>query len=318
MGLYFYEARYYDAALGRFISADTIVPDPNNPQSLNRYSYVLNNPLRYTDPTGNGPHDNAVLDFLNDIANVVVDFFTPTPPPPVFLTTPGIPLISPIQAQASANFFRPHTTQAQRLGLSLGGLSTGANNLAGGLFGLFGVRQSQLDIFQLGLAIGGTTPTLGFFPDIANVGIDLLALDFGAAIIDGGASIPALGLGASPFSIGRRVASNSTGLLKRDLQTLAPHDGFFANFRKVETLQPGTLIDRFGARDGFFVSPAGTLFSRRGLPPENFTLPLNRLEVVRPLDVDAGIAAHAFGGGGGIQYKLPSSVDELIEGGVLK
>ena len=51
-GLYFYQARYYDAALGRFISPDTIVPSPLNPQSLNRYTYVLNNPLKYTDPTG--------------------------------------------------------------------------------------------------------------------------------------------------------------------------------------------------------------------------------------------------------------------------
>ncbi len=51
-GLYFYNARYYDPTLGRFLSADSIVPSPANPQSLNRYSYVLNNPLRYTDPTG--------------------------------------------------------------------------------------------------------------------------------------------------------------------------------------------------------------------------------------------------------------------------
>ena len=57
--LYFYEARYYDAALGRFISADTIVPDPNNPQYLNRYTYVLNNPLRYTDPSGRCPECGA-------------------------------------------------------------------------------------------------------------------------------------------------------------------------------------------------------------------------------------------------------------------
>jgi len=51
-GLYFYGARYYDATLGRFISADTIVPDPRNPQELNRYTYALNNPLIHTDPTG--------------------------------------------------------------------------------------------------------------------------------------------------------------------------------------------------------------------------------------------------------------------------
>ena len=51
-GLYFYNARYYDPYLNRFLSPDTIVPDPTNPQSLNRYSYVLNNPLKYIDPTG--------------------------------------------------------------------------------------------------------------------------------------------------------------------------------------------------------------------------------------------------------------------------
>jgi len=51
-GLYFYGARYYDATLGRFISADTIVPNPRDPQELNRYTYALNNPLIYTDPTG--------------------------------------------------------------------------------------------------------------------------------------------------------------------------------------------------------------------------------------------------------------------------
>ena len=51
-GLYWYASRAYDAAIGRFVSPDSIVPAPGNPQSLNRYSYVYNNPLKYTDPTG--------------------------------------------------------------------------------------------------------------------------------------------------------------------------------------------------------------------------------------------------------------------------
>ena len=50
--LYDYNARYYDPAIGRFIQPDTMVPEPGNPQSLNRYSYVNNNPVRYTDPSG--------------------------------------------------------------------------------------------------------------------------------------------------------------------------------------------------------------------------------------------------------------------------
>jgi RHS repeat-associated protein len=51
-GLYWYASQAHDAGLGRFVQPDTVVPEPGNPQSLNRYSYVLNNPLKYTDPTG--------------------------------------------------------------------------------------------------------------------------------------------------------------------------------------------------------------------------------------------------------------------------
>jgi len=51
-GLYFYGARYYDPEIGRFITADTIVQAPYNPQTLNRYTYCGNNPINYVDPSG--------------------------------------------------------------------------------------------------------------------------------------------------------------------------------------------------------------------------------------------------------------------------
>ncbi len=44
--------RVYDPQLGRFLSADTAVQFPQSLQSYNRYSYVQNNPLSFTDPTG--------------------------------------------------------------------------------------------------------------------------------------------------------------------------------------------------------------------------------------------------------------------------
>ena len=44
--------RMYDPKLGRFLSPDNYVQLPDNPQNLNRYSYCLNNPLKYTDPSG--------------------------------------------------------------------------------------------------------------------------------------------------------------------------------------------------------------------------------------------------------------------------
>jgi RHS repeat-associated protein len=64
-GLLYYGARYYDSALGMFISPDTIVPEPRDPQSLNRYSYVKNNPLRYVDGNGHcGPLTPVCLGLL--------------------------------------------------------------------------------------------------------------------------------------------------------------------------------------------------------------------------------------------------------------
>jgi len=44
--------RIYDPKNGRFMQADPIVQAPDHSQSPNRYSYVFNNPLSYTDPTG--------------------------------------------------------------------------------------------------------------------------------------------------------------------------------------------------------------------------------------------------------------------------
>jgi RHS repeat-associated protein len=52
LGLLFVHARYYHVGLGRWTAADTIVPQPGNPQSLNRYSYCGNSPVKYADPDG--------------------------------------------------------------------------------------------------------------------------------------------------------------------------------------------------------------------------------------------------------------------------
>ena len=51
-------ARYYDPVLGRFITPDTIVQAPYDPQTLNRYAYCRNNPVKYIDPTGHIATEN--------------------------------------------------------------------------------------------------------------------------------------------------------------------------------------------------------------------------------------------------------------------
>ncbi|RKH09905.1 hypothetical protein D7V97_15245 [Corallococcus sp. CA053C] len=61
LGLINMKGRIYDPQLGRFLSPDPYLPAPRTSQALNRYSYVLNNPLRYTDPSGFLPVEMPVI-----------------------------------------------------------------------------------------------------------------------------------------------------------------------------------------------------------------------------------------------------------------
>jgi RHS repeat-associated protein len=61
--LYWYGSRWYDPALGRFISPDTITP--GGVEGLNRYAYVINNPINYIDPSGHICTDPDSEDYVN-------------------------------------------------------------------------------------------------------------------------------------------------------------------------------------------------------------------------------------------------------------
>jgi RHS repeat-associated protein len=52
INLYWYGSRWYDAQLGRWIQPDQIVPDSQGVQAYDRYAYVNNSPVNYTDPSG--------------------------------------------------------------------------------------------------------------------------------------------------------------------------------------------------------------------------------------------------------------------------
>jgi len=71
-GLIHMNARVYDSDIGRFLSADTVIQDPHDSQSYNRYSYVRNNPLKYTDPTGNSWWTKFRDKWLKPIVSIVV------------------------------------------------------------------------------------------------------------------------------------------------------------------------------------------------------------------------------------------------------
>ncbi|MCL6592245.1 MAG: hypothetical protein K6U80_20150, partial [Firmicutes bacterium] len=105
VGLYYFNARWYDPELGRFISQDTYPGTPDEPWTLNLYTYCYNNPLINTDPTGHdvGFAQNPVCNpdyqqFLIDSMeagldpNVVMEIV----PPEMYLETRSIPSSSPM------------------------------------------------------------------------------------------------------------------------------------------------------------------------------------------------------------------------------
>jgi RHS repeat-associated protein len=66
-GLDFFEARYLSSAQGRFTSTDPVIMAPHkvtDPQNWNLYAYARNNPLRFTDPTGEDIEEDIDKDFL--------------------------------------------------------------------------------------------------------------------------------------------------------------------------------------------------------------------------------------------------------------
>jgi RHS repeat-associated protein len=81
-GLYYYGGRYSDPDLGRFVSPDPFVSDPD-PQNLNRYSYVINNPINYIDPSGyfhrHKSGGSFLGSFLGTMFGTLISIFTGIP-----------------------------------------------------------------------------------------------------------------------------------------------------------------------------------------------------------------------------------------------
>jgi RHS repeat-associated protein len=131
VGIIHMGGRIYDPVLGRFLQADPFIQAPKNSQSYNRYSYVLNNPLSYTDPSGY--FFNKIFKKLNKALGNFAPLF-------------GIALmfIPGMQAWAAQSLWH-----AAAVGFGIGGVSTGS--LKGALIGAFSGAAFQ----QIGSAFNG-------------------------------------------------------------------------------------------------------------------------------------------------------------------
>jgi RHS repeat-associated protein len=92
-GFYYFGARHYDPVLGRFITADTQVPD-GSPQALHRYVFNANNPVRFTDMGGH--------DFLDWIVGAVVAVFIAIAVIAIVIATGGVGAIGLVLLASAA------------------------------------------------------------------------------------------------------------------------------------------------------------------------------------------------------------------------
>jgi RHS repeat-associated protein len=74
LGLYFYGARWYDGLLGRFIQADTLIPIQQGVQAWDRFAYVNNNPVKYTDPSGHRECDLQCQEENMPVDSIAIHF----------------------------------------------------------------------------------------------------------------------------------------------------------------------------------------------------------------------------------------------------
>jgi hypothetical protein len=96
----------------------------------------------------------------------------------------------------------------------------------------------------------------------------------------------------------------------------------------ITELQPGARFDRYGGEfvdgqfvdRGDFVSPSGVPFEQRALPSSAANRPYQEYEVLQPIpNVNSGSAAPWFGQpGGGTQYQMPMSINELVRQGFIR
>ena len=61
VGLIDYKARWYETGLGKLSQPDTTIPNLADPQALNRYAYTINNPIRFSDPSGHRLCNNMTV-----------------------------------------------------------------------------------------------------------------------------------------------------------------------------------------------------------------------------------------------------------------
>ena len=170
-GLLYYKARYYDPAIGRFITADTVIPDPSYSQSYNRYMYVIGNPVNYNDPSGHFSIKKSIKRFVNNNLSQIVG------------TVVGFTFFGPIGAA---------------IGLGVGSIfKKSINNAARGAYALAkDVRHSMHNLWknEIKNELKQTWNNNAWVRIATYVGVIVAAIAVGAVLLASGNPYPLVGV----------------------------------------------------------------------------------------------------------------------------
>jgi RHS repeat-associated protein len=269
LGLMDYQARYYDPKLGRFVGADTVVVDYANPQTLNRYAYTANNPVKYVDPSGNchglsGATFDACVKVVVAIASGVHkaneyrdDIFFPDAN-----TTFADRLEASMVVGGGATFFAgaalyaaPAATTSAAVGSVTGAGGNLTAQVAGGVAEGESLAKSSQSVEWADVAIAGGTGFVagGLAPVVGTSPVGNIALGSGANTAQYAATQKVHGRqieaqGAVDSAILGGFVNGVLGPLPRDTKYFSPNwpsmkDAAAAELREI---QMGTILSKVG------------------------------------------------------------------------
>lgn len=341
-GLINMNGRMYDPLLKRFLSPDNYIQSPDFTQNFNRFGYCLNNPLKYTDESGEFfGIDDLIAGIVGGVINLAVNIYQGN------IDNIGEGLVSfgagfaagalatygPAGWAAggailgAANSMTSQMTSWSQFGdINFGQVATdcvvgGVSGLAGGYAGKFASKLSSFAINgvaspvlrgTVGGVIGGGAGgyTGGFASGLLTTGDFKQAHQSGLAGAKSGAFIGGItGAGAGYKNALENGMNPWNGKIDR-----YPVNNGFDGKPSLTILESETIIDRYGSKHGKFTAPEGTPFNQRSLHPTDINKTFNTYKVIKPIPALKGNAVPWFNQkGGGIQYKFSNSVGWYID-----